>query len=475
MKRSSTLTAAAALLAFGALTQASVAAEFSAPLGAPEVPSLPAPAVPALPSAASVPELAVPALQTPAASTLQTGGLVIAPAAATAQTPRSAVIQSAVAPAVKALASLPSLGQASASDARSSGASLSDAITGERSLAGSGEAIVPPAAAAAATPLAQQVQAAKTVVDKVRSEVSKVIVGQKDMVDGILMALIAKQHVLLEGLPGVAKTQTAKAFANAIDGEYQRVSGKADAQPSDIVGMKILQIDPETGRRYLELKKGPVFTNILLVDEINRMPPKAQSGVLEPMAEGQVTIDGETHKLPRLTVLATQNPVEQDGTYPLPEAQVDRFFLKINVPQPSEEELIEIADRYENPDKQPTVNKVTTLAELDEVRKVAFALPMSVELRRYIARVAMAATANPDLSQEVAYHVYTRANMDLRRAARIHALMAGRDFVSDADVRAVAPAVLRHRIVVRYQSTNGSDALTPDRLIAKILDTVKLK
>ena len=489
MKRNWTTPIALALA--GALSAAASAAQFGAIEGIPETRPIAAPL--AVEPLAELPGagLAVPALALPAVPVLPEAALPAAPAlpaspAQAAVSPAAVKAVAALTPAAEILAHLPDLSQASANDARGAGARLSDALTGDRAAAAgaaSGPEAVDASAGSAAgsaseaqppADLKARVVRAKAVVDKIRGEVSKVIIGQNEMVDGILTALIGRGHILLEGLPGVAKTQTIKAFADAVDAKFSRVSGKSDLQPTDYTGLKIVQIDPKTGQRFFELKKGPIFTNLFLADEINRAPPKAQGSVLEPMAEGQVTIDGETFPLDHFWVFATQNPVEQDGTFPLPEAQVDRFMGKVLVRQPSEDELIEIADRFEDPNNRPKASKVTTLAELDEVTKTAFAIPMTAQLKRYIARVAMEATRNPELNKELAYNVYTRASMDLRRAARVHALMDGRDFVSDADVRAVAPMVLRQRIVLKYQAGEGDEVLTPDRVIAKILDTVKV-
>jgi len=280
--------------------------------------------------------------------------------------------------------------------------------------------------------------------------------------------MIARQHVLLEGLPGVGKTETAKAFADVVEGAFQRVQGTPDKLPSDILGTEVLQEDPATGKKAFELSKGPIFTNVLLVDEINRMPPKAQAALLEAMAEGRVTIGRSTLDLMRFTVMATQNPVEQDGTYRLPEAQLDRFMFKVLVPQPSAADLKVIMARNRSKDARPKASKVTSLAELDKIRRTAESIPMDADIEEYIVRIVMAAKEHADLKGSVEYSVYTRAAIFMAQAARIHALMQGRDWVSPADVRAVAPLVMRHRIVLNYQASGT----TPDQIVAKILDLV---
>jgi MoxR-like ATPase len=368
----------------------------------------------------------------------------------------------------KAVQNLPDLGTLSGGDAHGAGQNLSDAVTGEKSVSGAGDAVNAQTTPGAEPSLQEQVTEAKGTLDKIRSEVGKVIIGQQEMVDGIIMAMVARQHVLLEGLPGVGKTETAKAFADAVEGAFQRVQGTPDKLPSDILGSEILQEDPATGRKDFQLSRGPVFTNILLVDEINRMPPKAQAALLEAMAEGRVTIGRQTLDLHRFTVIATQNPVEQDGTYRLPEAQVDRFMFKVLVKQPTADELRQIMQRNRSKDSRPKASKVTDLAELDKIRKVAESLPMDKDIEDYIVKVAMAASTHENLKKSVGYSVYTRAAILMAQAARINAVMAGRDYVSPADVRAVAAPILRHRIVLNYDA--GST--TPDEIIAKILDLV---
>lgn len=368
----------------------------------------------------------------------------------------------------KAVQNLPDLGTVNDGGARGAAQNLSDALTGGKSSSGSGDVEAGENTPAAEPSLQEQVTQAKGTLDKVRSEVGKVIIGQQEMVDGIIMAMVARQHVLLEGLPGVGKTETAKAFADAVEGAFQRVQGTPDKLPSDILGSEILQEDPVTGKKEFQLSKGPVFTNILLVDEINRMPPKAQAALLEAMAEGRVTIGRSTLDLHRFTVIATQNPVEQDGTYRLPEAQVDRFMFKVLVKQPTADELRQIMQRNRSKDSRPKASKVTNLAELDKIRQVAESLPMDKDIEDYIVKVAMAASTHENLKKSVGYSVYTRAAILMAQAARINAVMSGRDYVSPADVRAVAPLILRHRIVLNYDA--GST--TPDEIIAKILDLV---
>jgi MoxR-like ATPase len=376
----------------------------------------------------------------------------------------AATPQARLAEIQKTVDGLPDLGKSDAAGAANSGARLNDAVTGEKS-AGSGAVATNDETPEA--PLKERVAKGKAVLDGVRAEVGKVIIGQRTMVDAIIMAMVADQHVLLEGLPGVGKTETAKAFADAVTGDFQRVQGTPDKLPSDILGSEILQEDPASGKKSFELSKGPIFTNILLVDEINRMPPKAQSALLEAMAEKRTTIGRQTLGLPRFTVMATQNPVEQDGTYRLPEAQLDRFMFKILVPQPNAQELKVIMERNRSKDARPKASKVTSLEQLDEIRRTAESIPMDKDIEDYIVKIVMAAKEHEHLKGNVEYSVYTRAAIFMAQASRIHALMQGRDWVSPEDVRAVAPLVMRHRIVLNYQAGTN-----PDQLIAKILDLV---
>ena len=384
--------------------------------------------------------------------------LATAPAARTASGPKA--LAADLGRVNKALAAMPGDAKGGG-DAKAAGASIERAMTGE-SAAGSGE---PVAAGAAKSEKKAQVLEAKATIQKILDEVSKVIVGQDEMKRAIIMAMIARQHVLLEGLPGVAKTETAKAFADAVEGDFQRVQGTPDKLPSDILGSEILQEDPATGKKSFELTKGPVFTNILLLDEINRMPPKAQAALLEAMAEGRVTIGRQTLELKRFTVLATQNPVEQDGTYRLPEAQLDRFMFKVLVPQPTAADLKRILQVNKSKDSKPRAAKVTTLEQLDEMRRLSESLTMTDDVEDFVVRVAMAASQK-DLKGTVEYTVYTRAAIYLAQAARIHAMMRGSEFVTSSDVRAVAPLVLRHRIALSY-SASGTNV---EELIQTLLD-----
>jgi len=377
--------------------------------------------------------------------------------------------------ATAALAAMPDLGKASGAQTHGAGTALEAALTGER-LASAASAVAPAnvAFAQGASPelAALAVQKAE-IVKKIRAEISKVIVGQEEMVDSIITAMIASEHVLLEGVPGVAKTQTVKAFSDAVEGGFQRVQGTPDKLPSDLLGAEILQEDPATGQKAIKLEKGPVFTNILLVDEINRMMPKTQAALLEAMAEGRVTIGRNTLDLPKpFMVLATQNPIEQEGVYRLPEAQQDRFMYKVLVPRPAMGELKEIMDRFSKKDGQPRAGKITSLDEMVEIRKVAEQIHVDEAIKDYIVNL-VEATHNPtrygiDAKDAIESGASPRAAIFLLKAAKINALLNGRAWVSPADVREVATRILRHRLTLSYAANNLTTDMVVDSILSKV-------
>ena len=384
--------------------------------------------------------------------------------------------------ATAALAAMPDLSKASAADSRGAGTSIEQALTGEK-IASAGavddRSILPGAQYASpegtsAAFLATVGEKAE-IVKKIRAEIAKVIVGQGEMIDSIITAMIASEHVLLEGVPGVAKTQTVKAFSDAVEGGFQRVQGTPDKLPSDLLGAEILQEDPATGQKAIKLEKGPVFTNILLVDEINRMMPKTQAALLEAMAEGRVTIGRNTLELPKpFMVLATQNPIEQEGVYRLPEAQQDRFMYKVLVPRPLMSELKEIMDRFSKKDGQPRAGKVTSLDEMVEIRKVAEQVYVSDSIKDYIVNL-VEATHNPakygiDAKDVIESGASPRAAIFLLKAAKINALLNGRAWVGPQDVREVAARILRHRLTLTYSANN----LTTDQVVESILSKVQV-
>jgi len=380
--------------------------------------------------------------------------------------------------ATAAVAAMPSLDKASSAQSRGAGTALEQALTGEKSAALSAASVDASGAgyAQGASPeLAAQVAEKASIIKSIRAEIAKVIVGQEEMIDSIITAMIASEHVLLEGVPGVAKTQTVKAFSDAVEGGFQRVQGTPDKLPSDLLGAEILQENPTTGNKEIKLEKGPVFTNILLVDEINRMMPKTQAALLEAMAEGRVTIGRNTLDLPKpFMVLATQNPIEQEGVYRLPEAQQDRFMYKVLVPRPAMNELKEIMDRFSKKDGQPKAGKITSLDEMVEIRKVAEQVYVDESIKDYIVNI-VEATHNPakygiDAKDVIEGGASPRAAIFFLKAAKINALLNGRAYVGPNDVREVAARILRHRLTLSYSANN----LTTDQVVESILSKVQV-
>ena len=308
-------------------------------------------------------------------------------------------------------------------------------------------------------------------LQRVRDEIAKVIVGQANMIDRLLMALIADGHVLIEGIPGLAKTSAIKALADAIDTDFSRIQFTPDLLPADLIGTQIYRPSDQT----FEIKEGPVFTNLLLADEINRAPAKVQSALLEAMQEGQVTLADETRSLPDpFLVLATQNPIEQEGTYPLPEAQVDRFMLKVSVSYPDKAEERQILRRMAGREI-PEISPVMTVADIRQVREVADAVYIDAKVEDYIVDVVFA-TREPGsfrlerLENLIEYGGSPRASIYLARAARVQAFLSGRGYVTPQDVKNVGPDVLRHRVLLSYEAE--AQDVTSDDIIQEIFNTV---
>ena len=308
----------------------------------------------------------------------------------------------------------------------------------------------------------------------IEAEVARVIVGQRAVVRHTLIALLANGHLLLEGLPGLGKTMLVRTLAATLQLDFSRVQFTPDLMPADIIGTDILEV-ADTGERRFRFHRGPVFTNLLLADEINRATPKTQSALLEAMQERQVSMGGATYTLAQpFLVLATQNPIELEGTYPLPEAQLDRFLFKINVGYPSADELVEIMARTTGAttsDAHPVADGETVLAMQALARGVPVATPVSA----YAAHLTVATHPdNPDAPEiarrAVRYGASPRGAQALILAAKVAALLAGRYNVALEDVRAVAPAALRHRLILNYEA--DADGITPDAIIAAILDVV---
>ncbi len=315
------------------------------------------------------------------------------------------------------------------------------------------------------------VQRAAVWVQPMRREMGRVIVGQERMVERLMVALIANGHVLLEGVPGLAKTLALKTLASAIQAQFRRVQFTPDMLPADILGTEMF--DPRALK--FEVKKGPVFANLILADEINRAPAKVQSALLEAMQERQVTLGHETFPLPDpFLVLATQNPIEQEGTYPLPEAQLDRFMLKVVVSFPSlteERMILDVADRG---GETPRVDAIVSVEEIRAARKVAQSIHVDEKVKDYIVSLVYA-TREPmgfglDLDAQIRHGASPRATLSLLAASRALAFLNGRGYVTPQDVKAVAMDVLRHRVAITYEAE--AEELTSESVVSRILDSV---
>jgi MoxR-like ATPase len=310
-------------------------------------------------------------------------------------------------------------------------------------------------------------------VEKITAEIATVIVGQKYMVERLLIGLLADGHVLLEGVPGLAKTMAVKTLSAVIKTQFQRIQFTPDLLPADLIGTMIY--DQHQGK--FTVKKGPVFANLILADEINRSPAKVQSALLEAMQERQVTIGDQTFKLPApFLVLATQNPIEQEGTYPLPEAQVDRFMLKLSVGYPDRNEELEIMRRMTQVDI-PTANTVVTPEEILKAKKIVHEVYIDPKIENYIIDI-VDATRKPneygldELKDIIAYGASPRASIYLSLAARAHAFLRRRGYVTPEDVRSIGMDVLRHRIIVTYEAE--AEEISAEDVVRKILNKIEV-
>jgi MoxR-like ATPase len=319
--------------------------------------------------------------------------------------------------------------------------------------------------------LESQVTSTATWVNSLRQEVARVIVGQQYLVDRLLVGLLANGHVLLEGVPGLAKTMCVRTLAAAIHAQFHRIQFTPDLLPADIVGTLIY--NPQDGA--YKATKGPIFANFVLADEINRAPAKVQSALLEAMQERQVTLGGETMPLPSpFLVLATENPIDQEGTYPLPEAQVDRFMFKVLVGYPTFEEERKILDTMAFTTPDTTVKPVIELPQIQETRKLVDSIHVDDKIRDYVVRVVFA-TRTPDqyqldLKRYIQFGASPRATIALTLAAKAWALLQGRTFVTPQDIKSIGPDVLRHRIILTYEAE--AEGITTDFLIKKIFNTI---
>ena len=316
-----------------------------------------------------------------------------------------------------------------------------------------------------------QVRDASAFVYRLREEIGKIVVGQRYVVDRLLIGLLANGHILLEGVPGLAKTLSVKTLAQAIDASFHRLQFTPDLLPADLIGTLIY--NPRDG--VFTTRRGPIFANIILADEINRAPAKVQSALLEAMQERQVTIGDETFPLPApFLVLATQNPIEQEGTYPLPEAQVDRFMLKLSVDYPSREEERLILDRMATTTPDLHVTPVTQIDDILRMRGLVDAVYLDDKVKEYIIDLVVA-TRDPqafklDLAPFIQYGASPRATLYLTLAAKAHAFISGRGYVTPQDVKSIGGDVLRHRITVSYEAE--AEEMTSDTIVQRIFDGV---
>ncbi|RLF61192.1 MAG: ATPase [Thermoplasmata archaeon] len=320
--------------------------------------------------------------------------------------------------------------------------------------------------------ITESVEKESVVLRQIMAEIEKVVVGQKNLMERMLIGLLCDGHLLLEGLPGLAKTTAVKTLASTIRTTFQRIQFTPDLLPADILGTQVYRPDTAT----FEIKKGPIFHNIILADEINRAPAKVQSALLEAMQEKQVTIGGETFLLDRpFLVLATQNPIEQEGTYPLPEAQIDRFMLKIRVDYPTATEEKEIMERV-NRGVFGDVNGVVDVSRIESAKDIMQSIHMEEKITDYIVNISRA-TRNPDefgldLGPMISYGASPRASIWLGQAARAHAFLNGRGYVTPQDVKSMAPDVLRHRIILSYEAE--AEGKSTDDLISIILERIEV-
>jgi MoxR-like ATPase len=310
-------------------------------------------------------------------------------------------------------------------------------------------------------------------VDRLSNEVGKVIVGQAYMVERILVGLLTGGHVLLEGVPGLAKTLTVRTLCDAIHAKFARIQFTPDLLPADLVGTVVYNMP----KGEFTSKLGPIFANLVLADEINRAPAKVQSALLEAMQERQVTIGDKTYPLPEpFIVMATQNPIEQEGTYPLPEAQIDRFMLMVKVGYPTREEERKIMDRMTQPELTKA-DPVVTPVELLEARKVVRQVYVDEKVKEYIVDVVFA-TREPakhgmkDLAPLIEFGASPRASIALNLAARAHAFLRHRGYVTPEDVKAIGPDVLRHRLVLTYEA--DAEEVTSEQIVKRVFEVVEV-
>jgi MoxR-like ATPase len=323
-----------------------------------------------------------------------------------------------------------------------------------------------------ANPLDEQIAKHGQLCRDLSDAISRVLVGQDLMVSRLLVGLLTGGHVLLEGMPGLAKTLTVRSLACAISTGFSRIQFTPDMLPADVIGTQVFNPKDAT----YSIKKGPIFSNLILADEINRAPAKVQAALLEAMQERQGTIGGETYHLDEpFLVLATQNPIEQEGTYPLPEAQIDRFMMKVHVEYPTRDDELKIVDRMASGQPIPEVKAVCTPEQILEARSVVDKIWVDDKVRDYLVDVVRA-TRNPlefnlsNLDGMLETGASPRASISLMKAAKAHAFLQGRNYVTPHDVKSMAPDILRHRIILTYEAE--AEGKEPDALIRQILDNV---
>ncbi|MCK4403526.1 MAG: AAA family ATPase [candidate division Zixibacteria bacterium] len=318
----------------------------------------------------------------------------------------------------------------------------------------------------------EKVEKESLFVQELQAEIGKVIVGQKYLVERLLIGLLANGHILIEGVPGLAKTLSIKTLSDAIQTKFQRIQFTPDLLPADLIGTMIY--NPQSGT--FSTKKGPIFTNLILADEINRAPAKVQSALLEAMQERQVTISDNTFPLEEpFLVMATQNPIEQEGTYPLPEAQVDRFMLKLSITYPSRKEEWEIIDRNAEVGF-PEIKKVISPEAILKARGVVAQIYVDEKIKDYILNIVFATRAPEeyglDLKDLIAYGASPRASIYLNLASKAHAFLKGRGYVTPEDVKAIGMDVLRHRVIVTYEAE--AEEIDSEYIVKKVFDEIEV-
>jgi MoxR-like ATPase len=319
----------------------------------------------------------------------------------------------------------------------------------------------------------EKIQKESMFIEKITSEIAKVIVGQKYMIERLLIGLLSDGHILLEGVPGLAKTMAIRTLSAVIKTQFQRIQFTPDLLPADIIGTMIY--DQRNGD--FSVKKGPIFANLILADEINRSPAKVQSALLEAMQERQVTIGEQTFKVPApFLVLATQNPIEQEGTYPLPEAQVDRFMLKLSIGYPDRDEELEIMRRMTRANI-PTADPVISPTDIENAKKVVHEIYIDPKIENYIVDIVFASRKPAeygldDLADLIAYGSSPRASINLSMAARAHAFLRRRGYVAPEDVRSIGMDVLRHRVIVTYEAE--AEEISSEDIVRKILNKIEV-